>query len=226
MRLPACDFGVSVRRAPLSGCERVSLMRISPAPRSRFSRRSPASSPQRISAKVASRTKARYRAGTALAISKTTGSGTICRSSDSSLPAPSMWHGLRGMKRSSSAAVSKMAPSGGAGRSRCTGGEKLILCLYLNRYLSASTRRWPAAASFRSNLLGPGRTGACVAVRFFSRGEEESFSIGAAVMALADEAHGPVPGSAAADPQLSDRSVGMTASSGLTRHAAADGMPG
>ena len=44
-----------------------------------------------------------------LAISKTTGSGTICRSSDSSLPAPSMWHGLRGMMRSSSAAVSKMA---------------------------------------------------------------------------------------------------------------------
>ena len=31
---------------------------------------------------------------------------------------------------------------------------------------------------------------------------------------------------AAADPQLSDRSVDMTASSGLTRHAAADGMPG
>jgi hypothetical protein len=45
-------------------------------------------------------------------------------------------------------------------------------------------------------------------------------------MALADEAHGPAPGSAAADPQLSDRSVGMTASSGLTLHAAADGMPG
>jgi hypothetical protein len=79
-----------------------------------------------------------------------------------------------------------------AGRSRCAGGEKLILCLYLNRYLSASVRRWPAAANFRSNLLGPGRTGACVAVRFFSRAVKRNlFSIGAAVMALADEAHGP-----------------------------------
>lgn len=122
VRLPACDFGVSVRRTPLSGCERVSLLRISHASRSRFSRRSPASSPQRISAKVASGTRAWYRAGTALAISNTTASGTIRRSSDSSLPAPSMCHGLWGMMRSSSAAFSKMACRRNLGKSRSRGG--------------------------------------------------------------------------------------------------------
>jgi hypothetical protein len=65
---------------------------------------------QRMSAKVASRISVRYRTGTVSASLKTTGSGTMARSSDSSLPAPAIRHGLRPTMRSSSA-VSKMACS-------------------------------------------------------------------------------------------------------------------
>jgi len=60
---------------------------------------------------VASRTSARYRTGTLLAIVKTTGNGTISRSCESSLPAPSILHGFLRTMRSWSAAVVKMACS-------------------------------------------------------------------------------------------------------------------
>ena len=97
VRLPARDFGVSVSRPPVSSWrERLRDPDLA-ASRSMLSRRRAGQFAPAHVAKVASRTSARYRAGTARASSKTTGSGTICRSSDSSLPAPSMWQGLRRM---------------------------------------------------------------------------------------------------------------------------------
>ena len=89
VRLPAWDLA--------------SVTRTSQRLRSKRSRVRPASSPSRSWAKVASSTRARCHGGSVSARAKTTGSGITARSSDSSLPAPSIRHGLRRMSSSSTA---------------------------------------------------------------------------------------------------------------------------